>query len=370
MEGGNTPANVVWSLQSSVGPSTSVRKDEKPLMDLLRYANVTLSQRDMEDFPTWKEVVSRFGESPRILGLDRCMAYRQTVPLRRDRVLAPAGAFNSGTNLLFALLAKNCWVSPSNRKTTSKKGVDWQVNWGKHQSPRFRFENEVKNWTNNSAILPVVVVRDPWTWFQSMCRQNYAAIWYHIPGPEGHCPNFIPSDVEREWFNKSRRKVAEYFHYDWPKVRNVILKANFTLDMKTIPVSVRYKVEVARHESLVHFWKEWYQEYYDASFPRIMIRLEDLVFYPYETLKSVCDCVGGTFATKANLFLRGENIKNQSIVAHSRTQKTDLKSAFFLHLRSNRTHGMTSADKEFARIVLDNSVVRQFFGYKPPGATS
>lgn len=29
-----------------------------------------------------------------------------------------------------------------------------------------------------------------------MCRMNYEAIWYHVTGPEGHCPNFRPNHVE------------------------------------------------------------------------------------------------------------------------------------------------------------------------------
>ncbi len=237
---------------------------------------------------------------------------------------------------------------------------------GKHQSPRFRFENSVKENRNISAVLPVVVVRDPWTWLQSMCVQNYAAIWYHVLGPEGHCPNLVPSHVEHEWFYKGRFEVARYFHYDIPKVRNVMLKANFTLDMKTIPLNVRYRNEVARHESLVHFWEAWYHEYYQAEFPRLIIRLEDLVFHPYKTLQSICDCVEGNMTSEKEFTLLAESVKNYSDPAHSKTRKTDLLSSFFLHLRSNRTSGMTLEDVVFSKNFLADSRVRQFFGYQPP----
>lgn len=364
---GNVPGGLSWSLGESYGTTgRSYQITAEPLVDLLRHTNVSLSRKEIEALPTWKEVLARFGAKPRILGLETCAAYRREVPRKNKRAIAPAGAFNSGTNLLYSLLANNCRVSAKNPNTLSKTGVDWQVNWGKHQSPRFRFNNTVRDWKNNSAYLPIVVVRDPWTWLQSMCRQNYAAIWYHVPGPEGHCPNLIPSDVEQKWFSKSRSDVARYFRYDKPKVQNVLLKANFTLDMKTVPVNVRYKNEVARHQSLAHFWKEWYQEYYDAKFPRLMIRLEDLVFHPYDTLKPICDCVHGELARKDNFTLEGESIKEGNDRAHSRTQKTDLISAFSLHLRSNRTHGMTLEDKEFAQNVLNDSVVRQYFEYQPP----
>lgn len=199
-----------------------------------------------------------------------------------------------------------------------------------------------------------------------MCIQNYAAIWYHVVGPEGHCPNLVPNDVERQWFDKQRPDVAKYFRNDKSKVLHVLLKANFTLDMKSVPLNVRYKNEVARHESLAHFWKSWYHEYYNVNFPRLMIRLEDLVFHPYKTLQSICDCVEGSFASEKDFSLVATSVKNVASAAHSKTRKTDLVSSFFLHLRSNRTQGMTVEDLEFSRNVLDDSIVRQFFRYHPP----
>lgn len=189
---------------------------------------------------------------------------------------------------------------------------------------------------------------------------------FHVPGPEGHCPNFIPNQVENEWFRKTRKEVAEFFESDLHKVRNVILKGGYQPGNKTVPIIVRYKNEIAKHESLAHFWKEWYQEYFDADFPRLMIRLEDVVFHPYETLKAVCDCAGGTMAPKADFVLQGENAKPSEDKAHSKARKTDLAVAFLDHLRSNRTKGMSLDDMEFARKILNSSVVRQYFGYEPP----
>ena len=115
---------------SSLGESLAVRGGHQtfgPLLDLLAYANVSIQQSDLETFPKWNEVVSRFGAKPRILGLETCTAFRHAVPFKRKRVIAPAGTFNSGTNLLFNLLAKNCRVSKNNPETLSKTGVDWQV---------------------------------------------------------------------------------------------------------------------------------------------------------------------------------------------------------------------------------------------------
>ena len=164
--------------------------------------------------------------------------------------------------------------------------------------------------------------------------------------------------------------MEDYFNNDLAKVRNVLLKANFTLTMKTVPLNVRFKNEVARYESLAHFWKSWYQEYYDVDFPRLMVRLEDLVFHPYQTLQSICACVGGTFVSKQNFTLLARSVKSSKDLAHSRTRKTDFVSAIHLHLRSNRTQGMTLDDVAFSQQVLDDSIVRQYFGYEPPTCES
>lgn len=213
--------------------------------------------------------------------------------------------------------------------------------------------------------LPIVIIRDPWTWFQSMCRFPYTANWFHVPGPDGHCPNFLPNHVEQKWFAKSLSEVRDYFDGDRFLMKSVMMKANYTLDKEVIPVKVKYKSEVARHDSLAHFWKDWYKEYYDATFPRLMIRLEDLVFFPRQVLRSICECVNGTFANETSFKLGGNSTKENSSEQHSRTLKTNLASSFSLHVHSNRTLGMTSDDYYYARSVLDNSTM-SIFGYQHP----
>ena len=45
-------------------------------------------------------------------------------------------------------------------------------------------------------------------------------------------------------------------------------------------------------ESLASVWTEWYREYYDADFPRLMIRFEDLLFHTPEVLDQIRECAG------------------------------------------------------------------------------
>ena len=114
--------------QESRHSPNNVSKENNPLLVILKYANVTLSKEDEAALPQWDEITSRFGPKPRIIGLEKCHEYRQSVR-KRNRIVAPAGLFNSGTNLLHEWLKKNCMIH-FKTETPPKYGVDWQVNWG------------------------------------------------------------------------------------------------------------------------------------------------------------------------------------------------------------------------------------------------
>jgi len=73
------------------------------------------------------------------------------------------------------------------------------------------------------------------------------------------------------------------------------------------PVDIKYGAGTSHHKSLGHAWSDWYGMYFygngtaangggkstDAPFPRLMVRFEDLIFFPYETTKQICECAGG-----------------------------------------------------------------------------
>jgi hypothetical protein len=109
-------------------------------------------------------------------------------------------------------------------------------------------------------------------------------------------------------------------------------------------------------------WKDWYQDYYDVKFPRLIIRLEDLVFHPRQILQQVCQCVGGKL--RANITMAGESTKQGADHIHGKN-KTNLADAMILHVYSNRTKGMTIDDLQYAKEILKDSVMSDF-GYTPP----
>jgi len=78
----------------------------------------------LEKAPSWEEISKLYystGEEPKIYGLDQCEAFRQG---NKHPVLAVAGTFNSGTNLLSHLMAQNCDFGG-----IASDRVMWQVPW-------------------------------------------------------------------------------------------------------------------------------------------------------------------------------------------------------------------------------------------------
>ena len=68
-----------------------------------------------------------------------------------DRMLGPAGIFNTGTNLLFQLMKENCDIKEARLSKThtepKRNGIRWQAPWGKHNPPgTHRLKHVAKMW--------------------------------------------------------------------------------------------------------------------------------------------------------------------------------------------------------------------------------
>ena len=326
---------VITNLNNSVtdtiaSTSVDVPPGKERLVLILNEAGYDyLDQESIEKLPTWDRVVQLFGDSPRILGLDTCQAFRESVD-PRNAFLAPAGPFNSGTNLLAELLWQNCAL-PKLRRRLDSSGKRSQTNWGKHNPPRIRLQIHRYKSVNNTAILPVVAVRDPFTWMQSMCRRSYTAFWIHS---SQHCPNLVPIEQELK-----RRKRHGNPNKGPP------------------PVRVRYNSLNTTHTSLVHMWNDWYDEYIQADFPRVFVRMEDLVFHARNVTDTVCQCVGGQLKRKKIVYLqesakKGDTTKGQ--------YETTLLDAMIRYGSLNRTEGMTQHDAAYARTALHRDLMDMF----------
>lgn len=57
----------------------------------------------------------------------------------------------------------------------------------------------------------------------------------------------------------------------------------------TVPVYGKY---IDRYDSLAAMWSKWNRVYADATFPRLMVRYEDLLFHGEKVVSIILDCVG------------------------------------------------------------------------------
>lgn len=259
------------------------------LWEILQTRNVTeIDATYWSSVPTWDEIISNLypkshvnASGPIIHGLETCQAFQDaTASNPTQRRIAPAGIFNTGTNYLSVLLEYNCQnpdrVKKFNNNPKRGHGNEWEVLWGKHTPAHYRGEY-YKNTKHNydiHEVLPVVLIRNPYGWMKSMCRNSYTASWSG-KGDVSSCPK---------------------------------LKK----DSKWNEVNVKFAPGSTHHKSLAHMWNDWYGEYFyenftmnatvdsqdrrvnaAAPFPRLMIRFEDIIFFPHEVTEQICKCAGG-----------------------------------------------------------------------------
>eukprot|EP00571_Detonula_confervacea_P005772 CAMPEP_0172327566 /NCGR_PEP_ID=MMETSP1058-20130122/59901_1 /TAXON_ID=83371 /ORGANISM="Detonula confervacea, Strain CCMP 353" /LENGTH=452 /DNA_ID=CAMNT_0013044647 /DNA_START=153 /DNA_END=1511 /DNA_ORIENTATION=- len=271
--------------------SDGTLQGKERLWDILQTRNVT--QVDAEywaSIPTWNTILHNIhrksdidgdnNASPIIYGLETCEAFQNATSSNpSQRRIAPAGIFNTGTNYLSVLLEYNCQnphrVEKLHGNAKRGHGNEWEVPWGKHSpaSSRGKYTKNPKSTYTVDEVLPIVLIRNPYGWMKSMCRNPYTAKWKG-GNDKKTCPQL-----------KTKERGANSEEYN--------------------PVDVKYGSGTTHHKSLGHLWNDWYGEYIynenaaknnektDAQFPRLVIRFEDIIYYPYEVTKQICTCAGG-----------------------------------------------------------------------------
>jgi len=206
-----------------------------------------------------------YGEGPHILGLQNCAAYREQKLTRMEI----AGMPNSGTNMLWRTLYDNCIVPDAiATRYPGHHNIGWQAGHGKHNylhigQPAFKEQGQKTDigmtWkpiTKDKVI--VTTVKDPIQWMASTCRAPYFN--FHA-GASDKCPSPVTQ------------------------------------------LSGRYFAD-SSFKSLPGIWSDWTGEYFrnndlpidqsnNESQPQaLMVRFEDLLFKPEETVAQVCGCLG------------------------------------------------------------------------------
>lgn len=334
------------STTNDAGANVKGDEDQKEILRVLQQAGVTVDDATLASLPKWSDITSMYGPKPIIYGLDTCEQFQSTFK-PEERFIGPAGIFNTGTNLLAELLKANCEIpgaAPEHPNTRDKTapGMRFQVPWGKHNPVNsFRLHNvaitEGKQRIDQTAVLPVVTTKDPYGWFGSMCRHQYAARWPH----RGHCPNLVLDDTERRMGGKDNGIDGG------------------------VPVTVGYgptQRNMSHYDSLAGLWNEWYGDYFDITeYPRLIVRFEDVMISPKEVVTKVCECGGGVikgeFKMVADAAKKGAAHKGSSGLVSALTRYGDPK---------KRVDGMEKADLDYARQHLRDDLMEAFGYHHPP----
>lgn len=183
---------------------------------------------------------------------------------------------------------------------------------------------------NATDFFVATAIRDPAVWMPSMCRHSYAMEWSH----GDRCPNLIAND------------------------QDVQVDASLRVGDR-IPVSIEYAEFTKTHATMLDHFTDYYSSYMNATFPRLIVRFEDLVFFPKQVVRQVCQCAGGAMEDGPFQYIV-ESAKKGS--AHgAKSQRTGFVDAIIRYGTSKgRWRGMTRQDLEYAKQTLGVRLLNEF----------
>lgn len=115
--------------------------------------------------------------------------------------------------------------------------------------------------------------------------------------------------------------------------------------------------EVDHYASLADMWSEWYMQYFNADYPRLIVRFEDILYRLEEVVDVVRDCVGMEATDKPFRYLLGR--------PKFHGDPTDILVALKKYADdADRYNGLTNEDKKYASKAL-NSQLMEVFKYPP-----
>ena len=110
------------------------------------------------------------------------------------------------------------------------------------------------------------------------------------------------------------------------------------------------------------FWSEWNRGYFQADYPRLMIRFEDALYRTEEVIETIRDCVGLPKSDKP--------FQQHAGAAKIHGKSSDLASSYIKYMSdAGRHHGLNAADRRYSNAVLDPELMRVFqYNYAPEDA--
>jgi hypothetical protein len=154
----------------------------------------------------WSDVMELYGSQPVVMGMETCARYRQSAMAYNNNnnntplvgFIRVAGLYNTGTNALQTTLQRNLYrlsfsTNHAQQHAATAKHVPLlQVPWGKHLPVKYKYQNvhpvfhqqqqqqqQKRNdgiVKNPGLVLPIVLVRDPYQWAQSMVGNDCVTV--------------------------------------------------------------------------------------------------------------------------------------------------------------------------------------------------
>jgi hypothetical protein len=187
-------------LYAAKSTGSSPAASSSPPSDVFRFLQDSCSK-----LAPWKQVTDLYGSKPIVVGMETCTTYRRSILLSQkggasstSSISSPrvrvAGLYNSGTTALAHALVDNLprtkfsataagsaleeqirqgqKSTASGNNSNSNTIISPGVPWGKHLPLKYKYINTfpVDNADDPDLVLPIVVVRDPYRWMQSMVR--------------------------------------------------------------------------------------------------------------------------------------------------------------------------------------------------------
>ena len=125
---------------------------------------------------------------------------------------------------------------------------------------------------------------------------------------------------------------------------------------------VRYNPPIP-FDSLADYWSDWYKEYLEADYPRLIVRFEDIQFHARELIETICQCVGAVPREEDSLF---RYVVDSAKWGAAHKSKSNMISAMVKYgTDKNRFTGMKENDWLVADEVFSPELM-DLFGYEQP----
>lgn len=298
-------------------------RGKERLVEILLKAQGRVTKNECSALPSWEEVAQLYGEEPRIYGMETCQHFQKTLQERNATAkVQVAGLFNTGTNAFAQAIHINIY---NQNQSTFRRGQHQYI--GKHLSLETKSSYMNGPWEswNASTKLPVVLIRDPYRWINSMCGLPYLAEWKR--GAKKRCPNLVPTKQEKSL----------------PEFQN----------LTSFNITVHFNIDhTEEYDSLTDYWSDWNRQWFEADFPRLIVRFEDTLYHAEKVFEKITECTGQRMSHDFQYVI--DSMK-------ASTKASDFTSALIKYGKhEGRLAGWSEEDLDYSTRSLDEELMTYF----------